>query len=78
MYIGKAIVPDFVTRPEPDPLRDRSVLLGLLGQDPFYLESFLRRLQQPKKKSVLTPTDMLEARRCPVVQQGIKWPERGT
>lgn len=38
-------VPDFVVRPEPDPLGDRSVLLGLLGQDPLDLEGFLGRLQ---------------------------------
>ena len=38
-------LPDFVACPKPDPLRDRSILLGLLGQDPLDLEGLLRRLQ---------------------------------
>ena len=39
------LLPDLVACPEPDPLRNRSVLLGLLGQDPLNLEGLLRRLQ---------------------------------
>ena len=78
MCTEKAIVPYFVTGPEPDPLRDRSVLLGLFGQDPLDLEGFLRRLQQSKKNSNLITADMLEVRCCPVVQQCMKRPERGT
>lgn len=60
VYKGRAVVPDFVTRPEPDPLRDRSVLLGLLGQDPLDLEGFLRRLQQSKMDSDIITADLVE------------------
>ena len=78
MYTGKAVVPDFVTRSEPDPLRDRSVLLGLLGQDPFDLEGFLRRLQQ-SKQTFRCDFSRNAGRKCPVVQRcSSKRPERGT
>ena len=40
------VSPNLVSCPESDPLRDRSVLLGLLGQDPLDLESLLRRLHK--------------------------------
>jgi len=48
------LIPDFVSCPEPDPLRDRSVLLGLLGQDPLDFERLLRRLHTHETMSTCT------------------------
>ena len=73
-------IPDFVTSPEPDPLRDRSVLLGLLGQDPLDLKGFLRRLQQKQEKfrtGQAATVGVLNVRRCIAVQQCTSWPESG-
>ena len=42
--------PDLVVCPEPNPLRDGAVLLGLLGQLLLDPEGLLRRLQQPQSK----------------------------
>ena len=41
---GLGAVPDGVVRPEPDPVRDRAVLLGLAAKDLLHLERLVRRL----------------------------------
>lgn len=58
-------IPDFVSCSEPDPLRDRSVLLGLLGQDPLDLERLLRRLHT---RNYVTCIAQKARRRVPTMQ----------